>query len=184
MLDDRAHGVSVDTGAALGAHHLPHAREEQPHVIIQLRGRANRRAAVLDGVLLLDGDGGRDVVDAVDVGLVHALQELPGVGAEGLHVAPLPLGVERIEHEAGLAAAAHAGNGNEQPARHVDVDVLEVVHARPPHADGAVRGMIPTAHTVPYTGYRQQSNLPSIPAAAPLRHRARAQRTATATDNG
>jgi hypothetical protein len=36
----------------------------------------------------------------VDLRLVHPVQELAGVGREGLDVATLPLGVEGVEHQA------------------------------------------------------------------------------------
>ena len=60
------------------------------------------------GAALLDGDGRREAVDVVDVGLLHLPQELPGVGGERLDVAPLPLGVEGVEGEGRLARAGDA----------------------------------------------------------------------------
>ena len=36
----------------------------------------------------------------LDVRLLHHLEELPRVGAEGLDVAALPFGVDRVEREA------------------------------------------------------------------------------------
>ncbi len=67
--------------------------------IRQLRHRAHGRARGLDRVGLLDGDGRADVLDGVDLGLVEQVEELAGVGAERLDVAPLALGVERVEDE-------------------------------------------------------------------------------------
>ena len=62
----------------------------------------------LDGVALLDGDGGRDAFDAVHLRLVHAVEELPRVGREGLDVAPLAFGEERVEGKRTLARTAQA----------------------------------------------------------------------------
>ena len=56
----------------------------------------------------------RDSLDRVHLGLVHAVEELARVGAEGLHVAPLPLGIERVEGERGLSRPRYPGD-DDQP---------------------------------------------------------------------
>ena len=78
---------------------------------------------------------GREAVDLVDVGLLHLAEELAGVGAQRLDVAALPLGVDRIEGEAALAASGEAGDHDQAVARHLHVEVLEVVLARAAHDD-------------------------------------------------
>ena len=113
-------------------------REEQLQVIGDLRHRADGAARGLDRVALLDGDGGRQAVDAVDVGLVHALEELARVGREGLDVTALALGVKRVEGERRFARAAQARDDGQPVMRDIDVDVLEIVLARA--ADGDVAG--------------------------------------------
>ena len=81
------------------------------------------------GVLLLDGDRRRQALDVVDLRLLHLADELPGVGAEALDVAPLALGVDRVHGERALARAARAAADGHLVAGDVDVDVLEVVLA-------------------------------------------------------
>ena len=81
------------------------AREQQPQVVVDLGHRADGRARVVAGGLLLDGDRRRQALDQVDVGLLHQLQELARVGGERLDVAPLALGVEGVEGERGLSRA-------------------------------------------------------------------------------
>ena len=56
-------------------------------------------------------------------------EELSGVGGEALDVSSLSLGVERVEGEARLPRAGHAGHHDELLLRQVDVDGLEVVLA-------------------------------------------------------
>ena len=73
----------------------------------------------------------------VDVGLLHHLEKLAGVGAQGLDIAPLALGIDRVEGEGRLAAARQAGDDDEGIARQVDIDVLEVMLARTADADVA-----------------------------------------------
>ena len=87
------------------------------------RGLRLRRA-------LLDRDRRRQPLDRVDVGLAHLLEELPRVGGERLDVAPLPLGVERVEGERRLARARQAGDHDQPIARDPHVEVGEVVLAR------------------------------------------------------
>ena len=87
------HGILLHLGAALRAIGLPGAGKQQTQIIVNFRGGRDRRARIAAGVALLDGDGGRDAADLVGVGLLHALQELPGVGRERLHIAALALRV-------------------------------------------------------------------------------------------
>ena len=62
------------------------------------------------GGFLLDADGGGEPFDHVYIGLIHQLQELARVSREALHIAALPLRVEGVKREAGLARARQAGD--------------------------------------------------------------------------
>ena len=120
--------VWLAMGRAAGhAHRLADAGVEQAQVVVDLRDRGHGGAGVPAGGLLFDGDGRRQALDAVHVGLLHLVQELPGVGAEALHVAALPLGVEGVEGQAGLAAPGEAGDHHQAVAGEDQVEVLEVV---------------------------------------------------------
>ena len=70
-----------------------------------------------------------EAVDVIDVGLLHHLEELPRVRGERLDVTALPLGVDRVERERGLAGAREAGDADQTVPRQADGDVLEVVLA-------------------------------------------------------
>ena len=73
---------------------------------------------------------GADAVDAIDVGLLHPLEELPGVGRQRFDVAALPFGVDRVEGERRLSRPADAGDDDQLAGGQRDVDVLQVVRAR------------------------------------------------------
>ena len=135
LVDDLLHRLALDLAAAGRAVRVADAREEQPQVVVDLGDRADGGARVPRGALLVDGDGRRQAVDLVDVRLLHLAQELARVRAQALDVAPLALGVDRVEREAALAAAGQAGDDDEPVARERDVDVLEVVLARAAHDD-------------------------------------------------
>ena len=74
-------------------------REEQLQVVVQLGHRADGRARRLDRAALVDRDRRQDAVDALDLRLLHAVEELARVGGEALDVAALALGVEDVERE-------------------------------------------------------------------------------------
>jgi len=111
------------------------AREQQLEVVVELRHRAHRGARGAHRVGLVDGDRRRHAFDAVHRRAVHAVEELAGVGAEGLDVAALALGVEGVEHQRGLARTAGAGHHGELPCPDIQVEVLEVVLAGAADAD-------------------------------------------------
>ena len=78
---------------------LTQVRVKKPQVIVNLRGGRNGRARIGPAGALLDGDGRRQPLDVVDLGLLHLVEELPCVGREALHVLALPLREQRVEGE-------------------------------------------------------------------------------------
>ena len=120
---------------------LAGAREQQLQVIVELGHRADGGARGAHRVGLVDGDGRRNAVDAIDRRLVHAVEELARVGREGLDVAALAFGVQRVEHQRGLARAGHARHHHQLVQRNVEVEILEIVLARAVHARCDARGV-------------------------------------------
>ncbi len=90
------------------------------------RGRHGRTRRRREGALL-DRDRRREPLDMVDLGLLHLLEELPGVGGEALDVLPLPLRVDGVQGEGGLAGARDPGHHDQGATGEVEVDPLEVV---------------------------------------------------------
>ncbi len=115
------------------------AREQQAQVVVDLRHGADGGAWVFRGGLLFDGDGGRQAVDVIDVGLLHHLEELARVRRQALDVAALALGVDGVEGERGFARARQSREHDERVARDLEIDVLQVVLACAAHMDGLVR---------------------------------------------
>ena len=129
-VDDALGRVPADGRAAARAVDLSDLRVEQAEVVVDLGGGPHDRARRPHRVLLLEGDRGPDVFDPVHVGPVDALEEQAGVGGEGLDVAPLPLGEDRIERERRLAGAGDAGDDGHPVVRDGEGNVLEVVLPR------------------------------------------------------
>ena len=71
--------------------------KEQSHVVVNLGSGANGGAGVLIGSLLLDADDGREACNLIDIGALHATQEVAGIGREGLDITALTLGKDGIE---------------------------------------------------------------------------------------
>ncbi len=144
--DNLLGGLAGDGLAAAGAVRGADGAVEEPEVVVDFGDGADGGAGGAGGGLLLDGDGGGEALDGVHVGALELVEELAGVGGEGLDVAALAFGVEGVEGEGGLAGAGEAGDYGEGVAGDGDGDVLEVVGAGA--ADGDVLD-----HSVPSTEY-------------------------------
>ena len=131
-------GLGGEEFAARMAVGLADARPEEAHVVVNLGDGADGGTGVVGGGFLVDGDGGGETLDLVDVGLFKLAEELAGVGGEGLDVAALAFGVEGVEREAGFAGTGDAGDDDELVARDLKVDVLEIVFPRAADDDGGV----------------------------------------------
>ena len=114
------------------------ARIQQLQVVVDLRHGADRGPGGADLVGLVHRDGGRDAVDPVRARPVHAVEELAGVGGEGLDVAALALGVHRVEGEGGLPGAADPGDDDELAQGKVEVEPFQVVLAGSADGDDAL----------------------------------------------
>ena len=151
------HHHPVETGGAqrvqdgprrVAAHRLPAAPavqdrgagEQQLQVVVELGHGADGGARGPHRVGLVDGDGRGDAVDGVHAGLVHAVEELAGVGGEGLDVAALAFAVDGVEGQRRLAGAADPGDDVELAQGEVEVDALEVVLSGAANTDGGTGG--------------------------------------------
>ena len=134
-VDHLRHDLAFDRQAGRGRIGDADPGPEQPHVVVDFGDGADRRARVLRGGLLLDGNGRRQAVDLVDVRLLHHLQELARIGRQRFDVAALALGVDGVEGERGLSRAGQAGEHDQFVARDFQVHILEVVLARTANGD-------------------------------------------------
>src|SRR3990172_6271523 len=104
-------------------------------MVVQLGHGADGRARGAHRVGLVDRDRRRNAIDRIHLRLVHAVEEVARVGAEGLYVAPLAFGVQRVEHERGLARARDPGDDDQLAGRDRQREVLEIVLARAANAN-------------------------------------------------
>ena len=86
---------------------------------------------------LFDRDGRWQPFDRLEIGLAHLIEELSGVGRQGLHVLALALREDRVEGERALARTRHAGHHHQPVSRELEIDVLQVVLPGSADADRA-----------------------------------------------
>jgi hypothetical protein len=129
LVDDLLGGLPGDGAAAVVTVGPADACKQQPQIVVDLGDCPYGRAWVARRRLLVDRDRGGKALDEVDVGLVHLTEELARIRRQRLDVAPLALGVDRIEGKRGLARPRDAREHDERVAREVEMDVSEVVLA-------------------------------------------------------
>ena len=130
LAGDGVDGIAFDVDLAVGAPGLGGAGEEEAEVVVDFGGGGDGGAGVAGGIFLADGDGWGEAVDVIDIGFLHAVEELAGVGRERLDVAALALGVDGVEDEGGLAGPGDAGDDGQPVMRQVEIDVFEVMDPR------------------------------------------------------
>ncbi len=133
------HGLLGDLPAAVGAVGRADPGIEQTKIVIDLRHCAHRGTGVAVGRLLVDGDRGRQALDVLHIGFLHLAEELTGIRRQGLHVAALALGINRIEGERGFARAGQTGQDDQLIAGNGHIDPLEIVLVGAPDPDAVLR---------------------------------------------
>ena len=177
-VDDLLRRLTGDHPPALRAVRDPDARVEQPQVVVDLGDRPDRGARVARRRLLVDRDRRRQPLDEVDVGLVHLAEELPRVGRERLDVAPLSLGVDRVERQRRLARAGQPGEHDQLVAWQLEIDVAEVVLTGAADGDRVGHRLASVPRSRPRTNAcssRAGRRGPACPRVNPSRHRALAR---------
>ena len=134
-VDHVLHLLRLDRQTGGGAERGSGAGEQQAHVVVDFGDGADCGTRVFRGGFLFDGNGRTEARDMIDIGLLHHVEKLPRIGAERFHIAPLPLGIDRIEGQRRFARPRQAGNHHQPVARNVHIDILEVMFARPAHLD-------------------------------------------------
>ncbi len=96
-------------------------------MVVQFRHCADGRARSAHRIRLVDGDRRRDPLDAFDLRLVHAVEELPGIGGEGFNIPPLPLGIDGVKGEGGFSRAGDTSDDDQLPQRQVEIETFEII---------------------------------------------------------
>ncbi len=101
--------------------------EEKAEKIGDFGYGAHCGAGIVAGGLLLDRYDRAQARDALHRRFFKNSHKVLGVGGKGVHIAALTLGVDGVEGERRLAAAAQSRDYDKFAARYVYIDVLQVV---------------------------------------------------------
>ncbi|EFC52357.1 hypothetical protein NEISUBOT_04103 [Neisseria subflava NJ9703] len=111
---------------------------QKTQVIVDFRNRADGGARVVAGGFLLDGNRGRQAFDQIDIGFVHHLQKLTGIGGKALNITALAFGIQSIKCQRRFAAAGQSCYHHELVARNVQIDIFQIMRACAADADGVI----------------------------------------------
>ncbi|OPZ12547.1 MAG: hypothetical protein BWZ10_02081 [candidate division BRC1 bacterium ADurb.BinA364] len=150
-IDNVLHRLAFERPAAFGAMRPAGVGEQHAQIIVYFRDRADGRTRILAHAFLFDGDGGTEAFDMLDLRFLQLIEELAGVARQAFDVAPLALGVNRVERQRGFARSRKAGDHRQGVARDIDADVFQIVFGR---ADDAQNAGI--AHASPAEPYGMQ----------------------------
>ena len=130
LIHDLVDGLLLDLFSAVRTMRRADPRPEKAQIVVDLRHRAHRRARVLRGRFLVDGDGGGEAVDVVHVGLFLLPEKHPRVGRQAFHIPPLSLGIDGVKRQRAFSAAGQSRDDGQLVARDAHINVLEVVLPR------------------------------------------------------
>jgi hypothetical protein len=101
--------------------------KKQAQVIVNLGDRSHGRTGISARGFLLYGYCRAQALDALYIRLFHLFKELARIGGQRLHVAALSLGVNCVESQAALAAAAQARDNYKLVPWYFQVNMLEIM---------------------------------------------------------
>ena len=130
-----AYGLGFQGDVMVRATGFPDPGEQQAEVVVDFGHRADRGARIVGGGLLLDADRRGESLDQVHLRFLHHRKELPGIGGEGLDIAPLTLRVNGVEGQRRLSRSRQPRENDELVPGKVEVYCLEIVRARTANAD-------------------------------------------------
>ena len=113
-------------------------RVEEAEEVVDFGDGGDSRFAAAARDALLDGHGGGESVDMIDIRFFHLLDELARVGGHAVEEAALAFGEEDVEGEGGFSGAAEAGDDDKFVAGDFERDIFEVVLAGAGDADAVV----------------------------------------------
>src|SRR5437667_2442830 len=138
LVGNRLRGLGANFATTIRAESFRDMRPEQFQIIVDLRHGADSRTRGLDRIGLLDCYRWGNAANIVHARFVHAVEELPHVGAERLDVTTLAFGVNGLERQARLAATTGAGDDCQLSQRKIEIDTFKVVLARSTNFDAII----------------------------------------------
>ena len=132
---------------------LASTRVEESEIVENFSDRADGRPGVGTCALLLDGNGRRQALDRIYIGLVHLVEKHACIHRERLDVAALTFRVDGVKCERRLPRTRNSGNDNELLTGNFEVYALEIVFASAANHDLVGVGRRFRLPRVPAHGY-------------------------------
>ena len=102
-VDHLTHGLRLKRQVVVRAIRCARACKQQAQIIVNFCHGAHGGAGVVAGGFLFDGDGGRQALDQIHVGLVHQLQKLTRISRQAFDITALTLGIQGVKGQARFA---------------------------------------------------------------------------------
>ena len=123
-INDLVEGLLADFLATDGTMGHANTGIEQTKVIVYFGYCTNGGTWVLGGGLLVDGNGRRETLDKVNVGLIHLTDKHSRIGGKALNEASVTLGIEGVKGQGGLSATRKTGQNNQLVTRNCYRNIL------------------------------------------------------------
>src|ERR1043166_150532 len=146
--DNLGKRVFADFRAAIRTVRNAEPGEEQPQVIVNFCDRRQRGARPGSRRVLRYAQGRRQPFDQIDIRTFETFESTTSPG-QCIEKPAASFGADRIECEGTLARAAHTREDGEPATRHVEVQTVQVMRARPADADRFCRTRHPFSLTAP-----------------------------------
>ena len=127
--------LAPDLTTAFRTVHDAAPRVQQTEIIIDLRHGSYRGSRVMVGRLLINGNGRRKSLDALDLRFFHLPEELPGIAGQGFHISALAFRVDRIKGQAALPRTRQPRHDDKLPPGDVQVNILQIMLRSAPDPD-------------------------------------------------
>ncbi len=136
LIRNLINGLLANLFTAIWAVGHADSRPQQAQIIIDLRDGAYGGAGIMRCCFLVNGDGRREPLNGIDVGLVQLAEKLPGIGGQRLDISALPFGIDRVKRQRALAGPGDAGQHHQFVAWNLNVYIPKIVGTRAPYAYG------------------------------------------------
>ena len=118
------HGLLLNLSSTLRTMGHPHSGKEKTHIVVDFRDGSHCGTRVSVCRFLVNGNRGRKSFYELHIRLFHLSEELSCIRRERLHIAPLPLRINRIEGKRGLSGARKSGKNHQRISRNIQIDML------------------------------------------------------------
>ena len=100
LIDNLVDRLLADLFSAFRAMRDPDPRPEKSQIVIDLRDGPYSGARVFGSRFLVNGDGRRQAVNVIHIGLVHLPKKHTRIGTETFNITSLPFGIDRVKSQA------------------------------------------------------------------------------------